>query len=128
MKEIPWEHQERASWGLEEMRKEFRQRLYGKEKEMTDKERYYAACHAMQTGVAHDLNLNPNSGTPKHLRVGVNTAIRDHSSLVELLISKGILTEEEYFKALADGMEKEVHLYEEMLKEKMGGKSDIKLH
>jgi hypothetical protein len=126
-----WEHEDRASFGLEEMRREFRERLYGKGGQMPEKshaERYEAACHAMQTGVAHDLNLRPNSGTPKHLRVGVNVALRDHGSLVGLLISKGIITQEEYEKAIADGMEAEVKTYEDMIASQTGGATKITLH
>lgn len=77
----------------------------------TDKERYVDACHAMQSGIAMMMNYDSASTTPKHLRVGVNSAMVDSSALANLLISKGIITEEEYFKAIADGMEKEVQDY-----------------
>lgn len=89
-------------------------------KEPSDMERYFAACHAVQTGVAYDLERDPNSGTPKHLRVGVNIAQRDLSSLVELLVALKVITLEQYESAIAQGMEKEQKRYEELLSRRFG--------
>jgi hypothetical protein len=83
-------------------------------------QRYAAAAHAMQSGVAAKMERDPSETKPKHLRVGVNSAMVENSALVRLLISKGILTEEEWAQALADGMEDEVRLYEQWLSEKLG--------
>jgi hypothetical protein len=69
----------------------------------------------MQTGVEYKMQLNPKDTEPKHLRVGINVAQRDLSSMVELLIAKGIITLEEYTKAIADGMQKEVDSYQKLL-------------
>lgn len=77
--------------------------------------KYQALCHAMQTGVACELEKNNSSGTPKHLRVGVNVAMSDHGALVKLLIAKGIFTEDEYFGALIEMMQREVDSYQERL-------------
>jgi hypothetical protein len=85
-----------------------------------DQQRYLAACHGMQTGVKWEMERallqgkEPDSvsTSPKHLRVGVNSAMVSHAALVKLLIEKGILTEEEYVKSQADAMEAEVALYE----------------
>ncbi len=96
---------------------------------MTDAQRYEKACHAMQCGVAHEMGMEINQAhTPKHLRVGVNVAMRDLGSLVKLLIDKGIITEEGFVKAIADGMEEEVRDYEARIKQHLGGKTDITLH
>ena len=78
-------------------------------KSLTD--RYNAAAHAMQSGVAY-LMASTDAHTPKHLRVGVNTAHADLGSLARLLLSKGVITEEEYLTALAEGMEAEKARYE----------------
>ena len=78
----------------------------------------------MQTGVKYEMDLaqvlavagDPvgHDGTsPKHLRVGINSALVSHAALVKLLIEKGILTEGEYVASQADAMETEVALYEE---------------
>lgn len=80
-----------------------------------DVARYRQAAHAMQSGVKLDQELGSPDGSPKHLRVGVNSAMVDHAALVQLLIAKGILTEDEYHKAIADGMEAEVERYRERL-------------
>lgn len=85
-----------------------------------DLDRYQRAAHAMQSGVATEMGINPGPTSPKHLRVGVNAAMRDTSSLVKLLIEKGLITEGEFYKALADGMEEEVRRYEEHLSTKLG--------
>lgn len=89
---------------------------------MTDWERYAAAAHAMQSGVRlrmtregipddGDLDVPRGECSPKHLRVGVNTAMSDHGALVKLLIDKGIITQEEHLAAIADAMEREVESY-----------------
>jgi hypothetical protein len=78
---------------------------------LADQQRYRAAAHAMQTGVAYELELDPSPGTPKHLRVGVNSSMVEHSALTRLLITKGVITWAEYYGALADAMETERDLY-----------------
>jgi predicted unusual protein kinase regulating ubiquinone biosynthesis (AarF/ABC1/UbiB family) len=68
--------------------------------------RWETAVHAMQTCVAYEMNKERDPPTePKHLRVGINTAMADQEGIVRLLIRKGIFTEEEYFEAIADSME-----------------------
>lgn len=80
-----------------------------------DVTRYRAAAHAMQSGVAANMQIDPADTQPKQLRVGVNAAMRDLASVVHLLVAKGIITEEEYTKAIADGMEEEKASYEKLL-------------
>lgn len=77
--------------------------------------RLVSAVKKMQSGVAMELGVDPGSGTPKHLRVGVNTALSDHGALVRLLVNKGIITEEEYFDYASTFMESEVRMYEQRL-------------
>lgn len=91
----------------------------------TWQERHAAASHAMQSG-AQDQAGGSNDGSPKHLRVGVNVALCDHAALVGLLISKGLITEEEYGNAMASAMEGEVRRYEERLSEAYG--VEVKLY
>ncbi len=78
---------------------------------LADRERYLAAAHAMQSGVAGKMAIDPSETTPKHLRTGVNSAMVEHSALVKLLVAKGVITWPEYFTALADGMEAERDKY-----------------
>ena len=85
-----------------------------------DVDRYLAALHAMQTGVAIEQARGSRDGEPKHLRVGVNTAMVDHAGLAQLLISKGLITEDEYTAAIADAMEAEVARYEQRIQEQVG--------
>ena len=84
-----------------------------------DRKRYLAACHAMQSGV--EFHPDKTNQSPKHLRVGVNVAIRDVSSLAALLIEKGVITQEELAKALADGMEEELRDHQRSVSEAYGG-------
>jgi hypothetical protein len=79
---------------------------------LEESERYYRAAHAMQSGVAYEMSQGCHDTEPKHLRVGINAAMVEHSALVELLIAKGILTRREYFTSVADEMENEVKRYE----------------
>ena len=74
-------------------------------------DRYLRACHAMQTAVALSIERHSTDTTPKHLRVGVNSAMCDSGALAKLLIAKKLIYEEEYFKAQADEMELEVQRY-----------------
>lgn len=85
-----------------------------------DTDRYVRAAHAMQTGVATEMGWNPKPTEPKHLRVGVNSALVDSGSLAKLLIDKGLITEEEYVAAIADGMEHERDRYTALIQEHFG--------
>jgi hypothetical protein len=82
---------------------------------------YMHHAHRMQAGVEYEMNQPGNeSTTPKHLRVGINTAMQDQASLVKLLIGKGIITQDEYLQAIAEGMKEEADAYERRLQEKLG--------
>lgn len=85
-------------------------------------ERYLIAAHAVQAGVAMELNDDPHSGTPKHLRVGISMAVVEHGALARLLIKKGIITDEEYMAELVAGVEDERREYEERLSARYGSK------
>jgi hypothetical protein len=82
-------------------------------------DRIEAAQHAMQSGVAMKMQIEPGETTPKHLRVGVNAAMVGNAALVALLIDKGLITLEEYLAKLAEGMETEKQRYEQLLTEYM---------
>lgn len=92
---------------------------------MTAEERYEAAAHAMQTGVAWELErdgISAGPASPKHLRVGVNAAMCDQAALVKLLIAKGIITHDEYLEAIATAMEAEAARYEARISRATGAK------
>jgi hypothetical protein len=89
--------------------------------------RYEIAAHAVQAGVAMEMNDAPptisgSAVSPKMLRTGVNLAMVEHGALVRLLIAKGLFTEQEYFEELVKGVEDEQRLYEERLSARFGGK------
>lgn len=96
---------------------------------MNDRERHNRAAHCMQAGVKMDLARRGVPDGSEHIqaRVGINAAMRDFGSLSKLLIDKGLITEAEYFKAIADGMEEEVRMYEAMLTKAYGGEMKITL-
>lgn len=77
-----------------------------------DIDRYHAALHAMQSGVA--VEMGPST-EPKHLRVGVNAALVGSAALGRLLIEKGVITLDEYEAAMAAEMEAEQARYEQKL-------------
>lgn len=79
------------------------------------KARYEAAMHAVQSGVAIDLEINPKTIEAKHLRVGVNSALIDSSAMARLLMKKGIITEREYLESVVEFAEKEQADYEAKL-------------
>jgi hypothetical protein len=91
----------------------------------TDQEniaRYDAALHAIQNGAKLQLEIDPTPGTPKHLRVGIDSAMCEHSALALLLEKKGVFTRNEYFEAIAVAMETEKERYEKALSQHFGYK------
>ena len=88
---------------------------------------YKAKVHAMQSGVAMKMNYDPSDTSPKHLRVGVNSALCDQAALARLLIDKGIITEAEYEAAITAEMGREVERYETWLQTHTGANAKITL-
>ena len=86
---------------------------------------YYELCHAMQSGVASKMEYDDRETQPKHLRVGVNSALVSNGALVALLIDKGVFTQAEYEAKLNEYMEQEVKRYEVDLSVHFG--RDVKL-
>lgn len=82
--------------------------------------RYMAAMHAMQTGIAYLIQQPNHDATPKHLRVGVNSALITNAAMMQLLLDKGIITQREYLEMLCAKAEEEVRIYEEQLSEQQG--------
>jgi len=79
---------------------------------VNDSDRYNRAVHCIQAG---SKLVAARNGEHPQSRIGINIAMRDHASLVELLVAKGVVTHDEYTKALADGAETEVRSLEEQL-------------
>lgn len=86
---------------------------YGPAMTQIDRDRYTAAMHAVQTGIAYIMEKDLTETQPKHLRVGISSSMVTELAVAELLIAKGIFTGDEYEKALADAAEREVGLYAE---------------
>lgn len=78
--------------------------------------------HGMQAGVSLDETHDPTNLFPKHLRVGINSALTESAALARLLVKKGVITEEEYFTAIVDGAERELASYEAKYEKKFGKK------
>jgi hypothetical protein len=84
---------------------------------MTEEQRarYEAAMHRMQSAVAFDITKQLNmpgryevlNKLFKDLRVGLNSTLRNNGVLADMLIKKGVFTEEEYFEAMVAGAEQE---------------------
>jgi hypothetical protein len=93
-------------------------------------EYYKALLHAVQTGIGWQIaienpeclnvNADPNLRAHKHLRTGIDGSKSDFGALAQLLISKGVFTEEEYTDAIIAGMEKEKAMFEKELSEHFG--------
>ncbi len=96
-----------------------------RENDMADfeetRKRYIDLLHAVQSGIAAMMNYG-NETDPKHLRVGVNSAMINDAALVELLIVKGIITREEYLIELVKQTEFEKQRYEVRLEKILGHK------
>lgn len=82
------------------------------------KQKYLDLCHAMQSGVA--FRRNKTDQEPKHLRVGVNAAMCDTTSIAKLLLAKGVFTEEEFYSTLCETMQEEVDRYRQAIADETG--------
>jgi len=90
---------------------------------MTEQEfamEYARLGHAIQSGVAFEQEHGSTDGTPKHLRVGVNTSKCDQAALARLLISKGVITNDEHMQSVIDELKAEVARYEERIEKNHG--------
>jgi hypothetical protein len=85
-----------------------------------DQQRYLAAMHAVQSGVALKMNWDPDETAPKQLRVGMNSALVSNGALIKLLIDKGVCTVDEFQAVLADYAEQEQASYEAEIAEHYG--------
>ena len=83
---------------------------------------YKKLCHAMQSGIA--FKQDKKDQEPKHLRVGINTAMCEHGALIRLLIAKGVITEEEYLEGCIDIMLEEIERYQHEIAEERGIEPD----
>jgi hypothetical protein len=70
-------------------------------------EKYERLQHSMQAAIGFEMENNSNLRNPKHQRVGINTALVEIASIAKLLIDKKVITEDEYFEYLLDGMKRE---------------------
>ena len=89
--------------------------------------KYLELHHGMQSSTAQRMSIQDSqvaSGviyptqpghSPKMLRTGVNSALVETGTIVNLLIEKGILTTEEWFEALNKTMQQEVTTLEKEL-------------
>lgn len=90
-----------------------------------DRARYLHHSHRMQGGV--EYLKDKSDQTPKMLRVGVNAAMSDQSGLAGLLIAKGIITLDEYERAMADAMEAEANRYEAEVQQQYPGQVGVRI-
>lgn len=88
---------------------------------------YKQLAHAIQTGVMYEQTAGSADGAPKHLRTGLNCVMADVGSLGRLFIAKGLITEQEYFDTILDGLRREVATYEQRIKNRMGGTGATKI-
>lgn len=87
-----------------------------------DIDRYMAAAHAMQSGVASLLTVHPELAEDKHVRVGITSNQVTDAAVARLLIEKGVFTADEYEHALAAEMDLEVGRLEDSLSAHFGTK------
>jgi hypothetical protein len=85
-----------------------------------DKRSYEQLGHAVQSGVAMEMELGSQASTPKHLRTGLDMRAADMEGLVTLLIEKGVFSTEEYAAAILASAEWEVARYEARLTRRLG--------
>jgi hypothetical protein len=94
---------------------------------------YASAMHGVQAGVAHEVNkgllatsLEETRRAHKHLRVGINSAHVTNEALAELLIAKGVFTQQEYVEMVRVCANRELARYEERLHKETGAKVKLR--
>lgn len=86
-------------------------------------EAYSMICHALKSGVElkHQLMREmSDQHNPEILKVSVTSALSDNAALAQLLISKGLITHEEYWRSIMLNMANEVIQYETDITEMTG--------
>lgn len=84
-----------------------------------------AKQHAAMTGAGYSIEYGLVKTNDKHTRNGIDAAHVSHAGLVQLLIKKGIITEEEYLESMLEAWDTEVKRYEKELSDHLG--RDVKL-
>jgi len=79
---------------------------------------YERQAHRVQSGIAYLSDKTDQQ--PKHLRVGISLRAAEHGGLAELLISKGLITEVEYWDAMIKGVADEAERMRHQLAEQHG--------
>lgn len=83
---------------------------------------YARLGHAIQTGVAYAQERDPKLIEPKHLRTGLDLVMSNVGSLGRLFIAKGLITEDEYYAAILEGLRAEVRRYEQYVSDLYGAR------
>ncbi len=84
--------------------------------------RYESLAHRVQSAIAllegrrEAFGERYAEAEPKHLRVGVNSALVSTSALARLMFRKGLMTAVEYYDTLIEAWEQEVDSYRERIK------------
>lgn len=81
---------------------------------------YEEAAHAVQSGIAVQMQSDSKFIEPKHLRVGIDLTKVDQCALARLLMEKGIFTEAEYIEAIRIATIDEVQRMEAALFQRFG--------
>ena len=89
-------------------------------------EEYHSLMHQMQSAIAMCIGLGIDIGaSPKHLRVGVNSALIDSGALADLLLKKGLITKEEFGAMVVEKVRADVEDYKERLRQHLGRPVDV---
>jgi hypothetical protein len=87
---------------------------------------YEAHAHRIQTGCMQLIALgkqgDSNSGSPKHLLTGNMLRATDLKATVDLLIAKGIITEDEYLDQIMKATKEEADRLERQISQMVGYK------
>jgi hypothetical protein len=75
---------------------------------------------AIETGVEYERLIGSSATEGEHLRASINLMLCEHAALIQLLLAKGIITQEEVFGAQLQELAAEVHRYEERLSRRTG--------
>lgn len=86
-------------------------------------EKYNRAMHGVQSAIKFLIDRGDDLASPKHLRVGIHSALVNDHAISTLLIEKGIITEEEYFDQLVESAEQELEYLTVMARDYCGNQN-----
>jgi len=80
---------------------------------------YEQAAHGVQSAIKYEIEMMQRNVSDhiKHLRTGIDCRAANEQGLANLLIKKGVFTQEEYLEYIRTSMNEELARYQDYMRE-----------